>query len=250
MPVMKCVWTAFLFFLVVLRPQISGAQEEVLRFPVTNWQPFTIGTKPPFAGIDVDIAREVAKRLNFQLDLRACPFKRCLKSAENGQLDLVSGVAFNEERAQYLDYFKESSYGDVSVAFYVQLGQAAKIASYEDLRRYWVGLVRGSHYFEPFNSDTVLRKYEAPTEVALLPILAAGRVDAIIGTNPNLDYQILQAGYKGKFEPAQYDPQQKVPIYFALSKKSPHLKNRERIQAVLDDIRNDGTLKAIYARYR
>lgn len=221
-----------------------------LRFPVTDWQPFTIGKEAPFGGIDVDIAREIAKRLNFKLDLRACPFRRCLRLAEMGAIDMMSGIAFNEKRGKYLDYLRERPYGQVAVAFYVRTGQTGLISTYEDLRDHTVGMVRGSHYFDPFNKDESVRKYQAPTEAALLPMLAGERLSVIVGTNPNLDYQILKAGYKGQFEAAQYDPQQEVPIYFALSRKSPLQGYKRKIAAVFDEMHADGTLEMIYSKYK
>jgi len=221
-----------------------------LRFPVTDWQPFTIGKEAPFGGIDVDIAREVAKRLNFNLDLRACPFRRCLRLAEMGAIDMMSGIAFNEKRGKYLNYLRERPYGKVAVAFYVRTGQAELISTYEDLHGYTVGMVRGSHYFDPFNTDETVRKYQAATEAALLPMLAGERLSVIVGTNPNLDYQILKAGYKGQFEAAHYDPQQEVPIYFALSRKSPLQGYKHKIAAVFDDMRADGTFEVIYSKYK
>lgn len=230
--------------------QAQDTARHTLRFPVTDWQPFTIGKEAPFGGIDVDIAREIAERLNFKLELRACPFRRCLRLAEMGAIDMMSGVAFNEERAQYLDYLKDRPYGRVAVAFYVRTGQADLISSYDDLKEHLVGMVRGSHYFAPFNTDETVRKYQAPTEVALLPMLAGQRLDVIVGTNPNLDYQILKAGYKGKFEAADYDPKQEVPIYFALSRNSPLQGYKRKIEIVFDEMRADGTLEAIYSRYK
>ncbi len=242
-----CICLAVLLFL-FQRPSLSS--EEILRFPVTDWQPFSIGKEPPYAGIDVDVARVIAQRMQLTLELYACPFKRCLKQIEVGTLDMMSGVAFNEERATYMDYIRETPYGQVSVAFYVRTGQADQVSSYEDLGKHTIGMVRGSHYFERFNSDEMLRKYKAPTEAFLLPMLAGGRLGVIIGTNPNLDYQILQGGYKGQFEEARFNPQIQVPIYFAISNKSPLRKYKDKFHRILEDMKNDGTLENIYAKYR
>jgi len=221
-----------------------------IRFPVTDWQPFTIGNKPPFSGIDVDVAREIAKDLGAKLFLQYCPFKRCLAKAEKGDLDLISGIAYNDERATYLDYIREESYGAVEVAFYVKAGNRDILETYDDLKGMEVGMVRSSHYFEPFNSDTSLKKYEAHVEALLLPLLDSGRLQAIIGTNPNLAYQALQLGYKGKFEVSAFSPGISVPIYFAFSQKSSLRKLKPRIVQILINMKNDGRMNAIYDRYR
>ena len=220
-----------------------------IKVATTNWQPFMISDTDQVTGIDAEIARLVVEKLRATATFRRCPFKRCLAEMEKGVLDLQSGIAFNEERNKYLLYL-EPSYSKVSVKFYTKIGKNSILSRYEDLYDAKVGSVVKSHYFEPFNSDLKINKHEAFREEDLFPLLQKGRIDVIIGTNPNLDFQVLQHGLKGEFEATKYDPQKEVPLYFAISRKSPLISYAEQISAILQELKDNGTFEKIESKYR
>lgn len=200
-------------------------------------------------GIDYEIARLLSKQMGFTLSLRHCPFKRCLTEIERGTLDLQSGVAYNEQRATYMTYLS-TSYGEVSPKFYLRKGEGHRLKTYNDLYGLRVGMVTASHYFDPFNKDDKILRVAVPTEDMLFILLERGRVDVIIGTSPNLEYQIKKYQHKGKFELAHYVPDNKIPLYFTISKKSPLITQLDRFNDVMRDLKASGQLEEIAAKYR
>lgn len=220
-----------------------------IKVATTNWQPFMISDTDQITGIDAEITQLIMERLRATTIFRRCPFKRCLAEMEKGVLDLQSGIAFNEERNKYLLYLKPS-YSKVSVKFYTKAGKNSILSRYADLYKIKVGSVVKSHYFEPFNSDLKINKHEAFKEEDLFPLLQKERVNVIIGTNPNLDYQILQHGLKGEFEATKYDPQKEVPLYFAISRKSPLISYAEQISEILQKLKDNGIIEKIESKYR
>lgn len=245
----KCMITLIALLCLPMGAISASEKVDTITMAVTDWPPFTIGKQAPFSGIDVDIARILEKELNLKVRFRPCPFKRCLEEMRNGAIDLMSGIAMNDERKQYLDYIPHP-YAQVSVAFYVPLDKRQLIQQYEDLKDLYIGFVYGSHYFEPFNSDDSLKKVGVYRESLLLPMLARGRIDTMIGTSPNLEYEIKQAGYSGQFEAVAYDPKQNVDIYFALSKKSELRSYKAKLKAFIQRLDQTGKLQEIYANYR
>lgn len=244
----------FVIFMLCFFTVSSGQSEETdsideINFVATNWPPFTIGEREPFRGIDVDIAKVIAQKIDRKLNIKYCPFKRCLLDMEVGAYDLQSGIAFNEDRAKYLDYI-QVPYGDVSVAFYVNKNSAVALNTYEDLYHMTIGSVYASHYFEPFNSDTKIKKQEVYKESLLVPMLLNGRFDAMIGTSPNLEYEILNAGLKGFFKKAPFSPEDKVPLYFAISKKSPLMQFKTEIAAIIKELVESGQVQGFMSKYR
>jgi polar amino acid transport system substrate-binding protein len=221
----------------------------VVQFAASIWEPFMIPNGEVQKGIDFEIALKLAEELGMEILPRECPFKRCLLEMAKGRLDLQSGIAFNEERAAYMVYL-QPPYSEVSARFYTRKGESDILKTYDDLNHLRVGLVSKSHYFEPFNSDDGLQKYEVPKEEMLFPLLEKGRIDVIIGTSPNLEYQIKKYGHKGKFEPAAYDPNKVIPLYFAISKKSPLLHFAEDLGDVLQRFEHDGVMAEIEKNYR
>lgn len=243
----------------VLRPALTaglvalmlpaGVQAAELKFALSNWAPFSFHEDGNYDGIDLDVAREIGKRLGYEITVRPCTFKRCLKEMELGLLDMQSGIARNPEREVYMAY-AETPYHAVSVAFHVRRGEAGRLSRYEDLYSLRVGAVVASHYFERFNKDSSLEKFEVTSEQMLLPMLAAGRIDTYVGTNPNAAYDILKRGYKDRIEEAAYSPGEEVPIYFAISRKSPNIDLLAEVNQAIQDIHGDGTMEQILDKYR
>lgn len=238
------------FALCVFTPiPAHSADDYVARMAATTWEPFMFLEGDVQKGIDYEIARLLSQQMGFILTMRHCPFKRCLTEMERGGLDLQSGIAFNEQRAHYMTYLS-TAYGEVSAKFYLRKGEGGRLKSYEDLHSLRVGMVSESHYFEPFNSDEKIKKIAVPKEEMLFTLLEKGRVDAIIGTSPNLEYQIKKYRHKGKFEVAAYLPENKIPLYFAISKKSPLITQLDRFNSLMRTLKETGQLDKIRAHYR
>jgi polar amino acid transport system substrate-binding protein len=237
------------FFTVSPGQSEEGNSIDEINFVATNWPPFTIGEREPFRGIDIDIAKVIAQKLGLKLNIKYCPFKRCLMDMAVGAYDLQSGIAFNEKRAKYLEYI-QVPYGDVSVAFYINKNSAVALNSYGDLYHLTIGSVYASHYFEPFNSDVKIKKQEVYKESLLVPMLRNGRFDAMIGTSPNLEYEILNAGLKGFFKKASFSPEGKVLLYFAISKKSPLLHFKTQITDLIKELVESGQVQEFMSAYR
>ncbi|RED49751.1 substrate-binding periplasmic protein [Aestuariispira insulae] len=241
------ILTAILFLSLCLNFLPAKAQE--VHFALNHWPPFGLTEGDQEAGIDIDIGREIAKRMQFTLNVRKCPFKRCLTEMEVGLLDLQAGIARNEERAKYMHY-AETPYHHVSVVFHVRKGEGERLTRYEDLRGLRIGAVAKSHYFDPFNHDENLIKIEVPEEKQLPAMLAAGRIDTYVGTNPNASYDVLTRGFKDRLELAPYQPEADVPVYFAISRKSPLISRIDELNQVIISLHEEGVIEEIVAKYR
>lgn len=109
-------------------------------------------------------------------------------------------------------------------AFFVQKGKGHLIQRYADFYNFTIGYSRNSAYFKPFNSDTALKKNAVTTEIQIVKMLAHGRLDAIIGTDSNVKYDIAKLGLKEKIEPAHYIPDEKTQLFIGIS-KNPRFQN-------------------------
>ncbi len=59
-------------------------------------------------GIFVDILQEIASREGWALDWQPCAFQACLDRLKEGEIDLLGAVAYSAERAEYLDFTRET----------------------------------------------------------------------------------------------------------------------------------------------
>ncbi len=71
---------------------------------------------------------------------------------EQGELDLLASVLFQQEREKYMAYIRPQ-YIHVSHVFYTKKGSPIKIKKYNDLHSLIIGRELGAVNFEPFDSD-------------------------------------------------------------------------------------------------
>lgn len=230
----------------------SFAQDKPLIMVTEQWPPFRISDPAApagFRGIDVDLIDKLATVIKRPILIQRHPWARALEQMRNGQADLITGIARTPEREGFM-YFVPVSYCAVRPVFYTQKGKGRLVQSYEDLYGPSVGYSLKSAYFEPFNSDTRIQKLGLSNEEQLLRVLALGRVDLIIGTEPNLSYDIARLEYQELLEPTVYQPPQKTDLFIALSRKSTVMNLSEEIEKALRDLTASGTVNTILETYR
>lgn len=241
---MKIVFFSFFLFLLTS----LNAQKKELNVPIGAWPPFTIVKENTYSGIDVDIFKELEKRLDLKVNFAVYPWTRSLKYMKIGKSDIVSGIAKRENRAEYLRYI-EKPYYSCSTVFYVQKGNASKIKKYEDLNNRLIGYVDNSAYFLRFDNDKNLNKIALTKEQQLIKMLAIGRLDVIIGTDCQADYDISRLGYSKELEKAEYKPGNSVDLYFAISKNSKHIKDFDKLSKAFIEIIDEGIPQKVAKKY-
>jgi len=74
----------------------------------STWFPFVIIKKEAISGVYVDILTKASGPLGYKLKFDAIPWKRCLHLTKAGQFDGIAGVSFQQSRAEYLSYPKNT----------------------------------------------------------------------------------------------------------------------------------------------
>lgn len=213
------------------------------------WEPFVIEEEDGRQhGIDIGLLTEIAKRLGLELHLHPCPWRRCLKTLEDGYIDVLTSFAYTDERAEFAYYIKPS-YSEVTPVFYYNRNNPVKIADYIDLRHLTVGAVVDSRYFEPFDSDTSLDKFEAGSEIILLRMLSAKRLDAIVGSDSNADFEIRKNHMEDVIAKAPYRSGHRNEIHMAISRKSPLMTRTEQIAEIMQDLLDEGFIDRLHEQY-
>ncbi|HAY50177.1 MAG TPA: amino acid ABC transporter substrate-binding protein [Thalassospira sp.] len=199
-------------------------------------------------GIDVALLAAIANRLGLQLDLHPCPWRRCLKNLEDGDIDVLTSFAYTEERAQFAHYIKPP-YSQVTPVFYINRENPVLIEEYNDLRNLTVGAVVDSRYFEPFDSDTTLDKFEAGSETILLRMLTANRLDAIVGSDSNADFEIRRNHLEDTIIKAPFRSGHTNDIHLAVSRKSPLMSRTDQIAEIMQDLLDEGFVANLHKLY-
>jgi polar amino acid transport system substrate-binding protein len=200
------------------------------------------------AGIDIDLVHALEKRLGVTIEIELHPWSRCLEMMRDGEVDLMSGLAWSEDRARYILYLKPS-YHSVQPVFYTLSGKGSAIATYNDLFGKRIGQSMNTVYFEPYNSDVRLFKVDLSSETQILQLLSLGRIDVAVGTDPNISWDIKRLGYKGVFEHTAYLPPVKTELYIGVSKKSGTMTNVDELERALAELIQDGSVNGFVEKY-
>jgi polar amino acid transport system substrate-binding protein len=235
---------AFVAFAVLI-----SAQQQALVAVTEFWPPYRIDIDGKLSGIDIDLIRALEDRIGIPIEVQRHPFARCLEMIRQGQADLITGIAYTPEREEYIRYSPQS-YSDVRPVFYVATGKGATVQQYEDLYGLRIGYSLNSAYFEPFNSDAELTKVGLSNEEQVLRMLAFGRVDAIIGTNPNLAYDVARLGFVHRVEQTVYQPEPRTPLYFGYPRNAGRQDLFDDIDLALGQLLEEGVVESILEGYR
>ncbi len=248
----KAFLSAILFSALFPLALLTAQTPAVRTLVVVNeaWPPFRVTDADHrfgFRGIDTDMLELMEAELGVRVSFERHPFARCLEMIKTSKADIITGIAKSAEREAYIRYVP-TSYFTVGPVFYTQKGKGALVKTYADLYGKKIGYSLNSVYFEPFNSDIKLTKVGISTELQLIQMLALGRIDLTIGTNPNIAYDIREQGLSDKLEQTLFIPEQKTPIYIGLSERAADL--IPRIDAFLATLIKSGRMQTIAAKYR
>ncbi|MEK2688769.1 substrate-binding periplasmic protein [Bdellovibrio sp. GT3] len=220
----------------------------LFQLPVQGKDNFKISGHPEFpplmfkkgdtiAGVFPDIIMETFKSLNITATLEYVgPWARVQKSAEKGDIDAIAGIYKNEVRAKYLDFIMLPLIENKAVV-YVKKGNAFKFESWSSLKGRSLGILIGDRYQESFEQflnsnkkDIKIERVKAINQLFLM--LAKGRIDTVIYSNFVGDIVIKESGLSDEIEMLQPEVYSS-DFYFAISRKSPLVKDKARIEQQL-----------------
>ncbi len=201
-------------------------------------------------GIDKDIADELARRSGCHLTTLVLPRARIWQLIESGALDFSLSAITNRER----DKFAAFAWYD-SNKYYLLVRRDANVTDVSDFlrqKRLKLGAIRGFRYNEGANEledalENESRVTYATSLEPLFEILLAGRIQGLIVEpfdTPVLRDEAVQAqAMILEFD----DP----PVLHGLvmSRKSLSPAQQAAWRALIDDMRADGTMGRIFAKY-
>ncbi len=205
-------------------------------------------------GIDKDILDEVARR-------SGCVFRSALDSRiriwtrlEQGTLDVsVSGIATpeREKYAQFIPYLGTRNYLLVHRSVPLKLHTAATFAADPSLK---VGVVKSfkhgawfDAWLEPLRAQG--RVYEAADLSAVLNLLKIGRVHAMVALPTSWMTFVRQEKMTDQVRILDFAQKNDVIGGLVLSRQRVPQHAVEAMRKAIRDMRDDGTLKAIYTRH-
>jgi len=196
-------------------------------------------------GFDIDIARYIAGKLGYQLEIADMDFNGIIPALQSGRADFaMAGMTPTEERKENVDF--SSIYYDAKNAIVAKVG--SNFASYEDLAGKTVGVQLGS-----IQEGEAKEKAEEIGDMTLEPRnkiseliqeIKAGRIDAAIiedtvakgyiTNNPDLEFQTIEGGEEASGSAIAFPKDSEL---------------RDEFEEVLQEMRDNGELEKLITQW-
>lgn len=133
--------------------------------------------------------------------------------------------------------------------FFVRKGDADRIKTYEDLYGLRIGTKIRARYFPRFDRDHNLKKQPVSSVAQNFKKLLLNRVDTVIYSYRSGYTELLEMGIADQVEPAAYYFEGENPVYIGISKKSPLLAEKDRIERVVREMVDSGEIKTLIKEF-
>lgn len=202
-----------------------------------------------FVGFDMDLIREIGKRLGVEVEIQDLGFDALIAAVEGGKVDVaIAAMGASPERLEKVDF--TDAYHQQSNVFLVRKDSTITMQKTDDITAYKVGVQTGSMLDDfvtkqlidtgKMSADLVSRYDRA--EEAILD-LVAGRVDIVIGDAAPAKDLVGQYDIKIIFRAQLFETGENI----ALRKNEPEFK--DKLNSILTDLKNEGYIDKLLKQY-
>ena len=222
------------------------AAERTLNIAATEYPPY-YGKYLENNGFFTEIIREAFRRNGYDVEIKFLPWKRALEGAKNGMYDGLYSVWYRPEREEWFVFSDPLPANEL--VFFKHKDNDISFGSYDDLKPYKIGVVRG-YALPPGFEEAGLKTALANNDEQNLRKLYRRRLELVLVDKIVAKYIIDTELPEAASELEWLDPPAHVEIqYLVISKKAP---DYEAILADFNEglaaMKADGTLDAIMAR--
>jgi len=209
------------------------------------WQPWSYHDESDtLVGYDVEVSRAIAKKLGVEPEYVESDWDSLFAGLDAGRFDIVcNGVEVTDERTKTYDF--TTPYGYIHTALAVRKDNE-DIKSFEDLKGKTTANSLASTYMELAESyGATVQGIDTLEET--IQLLTAGRIDATLNADVSF-YDYLNVHPDADFKlVAQTEDASHVAIPVHKGDDSASL--LEAINTAIEELRADGTLKALGEKY-
>ena len=197
-------------------------------------------------GYDIDLAREVAKRLGVRFRAQPIDWSANEQELATGNIDCIwNGLTITEERKAMLSFTKPYLDNEQVVVVRADSG----IATLADLAGKTVGLQAGSSAADALDEATAFKAtlknvVEFKENITALNDLEIGGVDGVVMDSIVANYSIVTTG-----KPFVVLSEGLAPEEYGIAFRKNDVKLTEAVQKTLEDMKADGTVAAISTKW-
>ncbi|OQX27460.1 MAG: hypothetical protein BWK80_05120 [Desulfobacteraceae bacterium IS3] len=245
---MKRMLTAILMSVLLFPINVSA--EQLVFSVLEDFAPYQYMENEKSVGCDVDIMNEVCKRLNIELKVKPLPWKRALKTAENGDSSGLLTVLHTAERENFLYFTSEPVHIQKNVII-ARKGSGITIKGFDDLKGKEVGVVANFSYGPEFDKYEGLKKTVCYGQEELVRIVDKERIDLAMGAEDPFRFIWKKLNLKERFEVVYVIAE--IQAYTGFSKKGCGEKGKvmaDKFSEVMRQMKAEGVTQQIMDKYR
>jgi diguanylate cyclase (GGDEF)-like protein/PAS domain S-box-containing protein len=188
--------------------QVMAQSRQVSVGVYANEPKIVLGEDGQISGILGELLKESARQEDWQLNAVPCDWQQCLERTQNGEIDLLPDVAFNETRALSLDFHQVPSLFSWSQLY---SREGLQLASVLDLEGRRIAVLEGS--IQQNYLRDLLKSFGLNAELIGVPSLpqgfeqvANGTADAVVANQQSGDFHAPRYALYSTpimFQPAQ-----------------------------------------------
>lgn len=215
-----------------------------------NWEPY-YGKDLPGKGLLSQLTIAAFKAVGVEYDVEFMPWKRALKSVENGDRLILHGAFYNKEREKKMFYSDVLYFSEV---VFIQKKKSRKIVSkikHLKGKNYKIGIMRGAYSgkeFEKVKKDLTIVGYGDYLQGVNL--LNSERIDLLLESKITIKYYMKRANIHNKNFVFASPPLTREGLYLAFSKKKKESRDlRDKFNKGLKKIKKNGLYNKILAEH-
>ncbi len=240
------VWIlcAFATLIIPLFSFTAVAENDIYLVAGQNYYPF-YAEDLENGGVITQIITEAFQRVKYKVKIEYIPWARAVHEAKTGKRDGIFSIWYRKERETWVA-FSDPLFLSKTM-FLKRKEDPIKYKTFEDLKPYFIGVVRGYSYPKSFQEATYLKKIDAADNVNNLKLLAYKRIDLVLIEQMVGNYLKKTLPYLKNVELEWVgSPVGILPQHLGFSKKNKNYKkNLNAFNKGLRKIKADGTFKKI-----
>lgn len=229
---------------IIPKPLLAYGEDIIIIGGDRNYPPYEyIDENGDYRGFNVDIMRALAIELGIDIRFKPMDWKSAIKALENGEIDAIQGMSYNEDRAKKYEFSEKHL--ENSLIYFVPK-EASFIFELSDLKGKKVAVQRNDL------AENVLSQVDNVDIVMLLDLeealdkLVNKEVDVVLGSKLVGTYIIRKKDLSDEIKMVGYEFNQ-TPYSIAFKKGNDQLKNK--FDKALKQLKEDGIYQKIYEKW-
>ncbi len=246
------VFSVAVFLLIA--PVNSYSDEKLTIHLMIDYPPYSWLEEGEENGIDVQILRELDRRIDMDLELKFAPWKRIISGLKDGTVEAAVQTWWRKERTQFLEYMSVPL-RTTTVSIIGRKDSSLQIDRLSDFNGLRVGKMRAFSISSKFD-DAARRKQFQLIEVdhleQAIEMLKRDRLDLFVHSTSSADFHKKNYRDNLYFKTVNLLREEREGTYLVLSKqrhKSDATALINKLDKVVSQMHNDGTIAGIFKKF-